>query len=485
MTSAFVTCESIKYHGSIFCDCRYSGSSDMKELRQKLNSVCMSIRQRITRTESDYSNRLCASLMYYLQESVSDQDPTITVRELCNLIKGLRSPGPTLVQLADLNLLIGTCETLCSNGHLIFLPHERNMKKSVLVLNQDIMLSKVHASLKLIKQNIRNEIGMLEASKLKDILSKSLGNALLPDLAIKYLIFTQFCTEVPPDHLLSAPENLMKSVHYFFPNLVLGEKPSDLFVTTEENHSHLYTWYLKCSNAHQFFTPRFFHTLFIQLIECESGREQAKYIIWKNGILLVHSNATRCVIEVIDQTTMLCLTMQCMSGSEFRLVQQRSLLISLVKSLKNKLCPSLKLNELFTRPQMSYPPDFSVSIPIADVAKSVLTRNPTVVSKDGTNLEHVTLFELLHFDSFHEIQESVLQELYANSFSLENVPDLMIEKICRAIKKCDYLVEALQEDETEHFKITYNKLHEELAKFSIFTDRNLYVRQQFMQNFYM
>ena len=480
MTSAFVTCETIKYHGFILCDCRYSGSSDMKELRQKLNSVCVSIRQHITRTESDYSNRLCASLMYYLRESVSDQVPTITVSKLCNLIKELRSPGPTLVQLANLNLLIDTCDTLCSNGHLIFLPHERNMKKSVLVLNQNIMLSKVHASLKLIKQNITNDVGMLEASQLKEILSKSLRSAMPPDLAIKYLIFTQFCTEVAPDHLLSAPENLKKSVHYFFPNLVDNPRPLNMWKTEEESYTHLYTWCLKCSNPHHFFTPRFLHILFIQLLEYERYSFNPVYPIWKNGILLVHSNATRCVIEVTDQTSQLCIAMQCVKGYEYNLVQQRSTLISLIKSLKTKVCPSIELEEFFYHPQRSYPPEITAEIPMAEVAHSVIKGEPTVVThEDRRNPQHVLLSDLLHFDSFHKLRESVLQEIYANTIASNvNVPESTLRNVYEAVKECGQLAEMLQgpAPATEHTAITYQQLHDILAKYSIFTHGNLYVR---------
>ncbi len=77
-------------------------------------------------------------------------------------------------------------------------------------------------------------------------------------------------------------------------------------------------------------------SIFIQLVKCENDSAHAQCIIWKNGILLVHSNLTRCVIEVTDQTTRLYITLQCEKGHKIYLVKQRSFLISLIKSLKKE-----------------------------------------------------------------------------------------------------------------------------------------------------
>lgn len=308
----------INFHGFIRCDCRYSTSDNLNQLRQSLNTICQSIRLFVTRRESDYSNRLCASLMYHLQQSRSDQ-VTITVGELCEQIRHLETPGQTLVQLTDLKLLIQTCNNLSSNGHVLFFLHDIKEEKSVLVLDEKVILSEVHACLTIIKEDLGNEIGMLEENQLKEILFKSLNcSTIEPDLAIKYLVFTQFCTEVTPDKLISVPGEMKRVKHYFFPNLVLASRPSVLFSAQEDAYTRtcLYTWCLKCTTVHQFFTPRFLHTLFIQLTKCEEDAANTEYNIWKNGISFSHNNGCRYIIEVMDQTTRVFFSIQCIEGCE-------------------------------------------------------------------------------------------------------------------------------------------------------------------------
>ena len=162
--------------------------------------------------------------------------------------------------------------------------------------------------------------GIFEEFKLKEILSSLLPNQMNPDLAIEYLILTQFCTKVSSEQLMNVPSTLGRVTYYFFPNLVNAKRPVVLWNTAEENYTYLYTWYLECTSTHQFFTPRYIHTLFIQLVKCESDLEHARCIIWKNGILLVHSNGTRCVIEVTDKV--IYLAMQCAKDFELYLVEQ-------------------------------------------------------------------------------------------------------------------------------------------------------------------
>ncbi len=298
-------------------------------------------------------------------------------------------------------IFIQTCQKLSLNGNILLIPHEHNIEESFVVIKNDIQ---VHACLIEVKQNISNDLGMLEESKLKD---DSIIDVMDPTQAIEYLKVSQFCTEITPDQLLSVPDKIGEENYYFFPNLVLATRPppSTLWRTEEGVHEYtnLYMWRMECANPGQFFTPRYIHTLFIQLVKCESDSDHAQYIIWKNGILLVHSNLTRCVIEVIDQTTQLYITLQCEKGREMYLVKQRSFLISVIKSLENKACPAVESRELLFSPTHSYPPELgSDPVPVTDVAHSVLAGLPAVATcNDSTNINQVHISELLYFDSLH------------------------------------------------------------------------------------
>ena len=97
----------ITYNGFIPCDCRYSSSDYLNQLRQKINTTCKSIRLALAHKENDDSNKLCASLMFHLKHNMPGQ-ATITVSEICKQVKESESTCPNLVQLVDQDLLIQT-----------------------------------------------------------------------------------------------------------------------------------------------------------------------------------------------------------------------------------------------------------------------------------------------------------------------------------------------------------------------------------------
>ena len=461
--SLLSTQTSIIYLGFIHCDCRYSVSTEMTTLRQKLESACILKRQSITHRESDFSIQLCRSLNHYLQHSLSEVI-VITISELSKQLLRLKA-SQELIQLTDQNILFQTCEKLSSHGHLLFLLDDRSLEESLLILNERVVLSKVHTSIGALRKGITNDIGMFEESELEEsIRSSLLKDVMDPRLAIKYLTFTQVCSEIDPAQLINIPHAIRGVTHYFFPNLVCAERPTDLWITGEESYTDLYTWCLECTNTHQFFTPRYLHTLFIQLVKCESALENAGYMIWKNGILLVHSNGTRCVIEMTDEV--IYLAMQCKKNCELYLVEERSMLISLMKSLKSRICPHLEVKEFLLYPQSSYPPVISTKIAIDKIASSVRSGFPYVVCGDE-KLEHVELSTLLVFDSFCELKKSTFQEIFSKSEQIIS-PD-MLKVLCES-----RLGEMFKQKERLR-KFTYNQLYQELLKYTIFTDGNLYV----------
>ena len=317
----------ISNHGLVFLDGRYSSSSGMTDLHKFLYLFCKSVRLNSLRTKSE-SSEYCKHFLHFLKHSLPKQDKMISITELkTRLQRFLKSPTPNSSKSTDekietLKLIVNSeeriflcCKNLSMNGFFFLLPHNEDKSKSLLILDEKAVLSELHSCLEYLKQHTDN--GMFEEFKLKEILSRLLHYQMDPDLAIEYLIFTQFCTKVSSEQLMnvsSTSSTLGRVTYYFFPNLVNAKRPDVLWGTAEENYTHLYTWCLECTSTHQFFTPRYIHTLFIQLIKCESIINHAEFTIWKKGILLVHSNGSRCVIEVKDQSRELFLAMQCMKA---------------------------------------------------------------------------------------------------------------------------------------------------------------------------
>ena len=449
-------------HGFIQCDCRYSSSDNLDKLRQALNTTCRLIQRVLAANESNDSNRLCARLMYYLKNSMPEQD-TITVSQV---LKHARDSSSDFVHLEDQSVLIQTCKKLSSNGHLLFLPHHENLENSLLVLDNKIILDKVHACLTDIKKALSNALGIVEKNQLIAILSVSLKDVMEPEHAIKYLILTQFCTEVTAEQLNCLSDS---KAFYFFPNLVSASKPDDLLPAGDLKYTHLYTWCLKCSNARQFFTPRYLHTLFIQLIKYETSEVSSDCQVWKNGILLVHSNGTRSIIEVTDQTTRVYLTIQCIEGCESQLVKQRSHLISFIKHFTKKTCPSVKVEESLLLPQVSYSPESSTQVQVSRVAHSI-------VNGYHYTPQHVCVDDLLFFDSFQAIRYQTLRKIFTHHLTDNVVPLTTVTGIHSAVETCRELQEWFEDEAGQCRRdMTYSQLYRELIKYSIFTDGNLYV----------
>ena len=448
-------------HGFIQCDCRYSSSDNLDKLRQALNTTCRLIQRVLAANETSKSNRLCARLMYYLKNNV--QQDTITVSQV---LKHARDSSSDFVHLEDQNVLIQTCKKLSSNGHLLFVPHHEKLENSLLVLDNKIILDKVHACLTDIKKALSNDLGIVEKNQLIAILSGSLKDIMEPEHAIKYLILTQFCTEITAEQLNCLSDSM---AFYFFPNLVSASKPDDLLPAGNLKYTHLYTWCLKCSNARQFFTPRYLHTLFIQLIKCERSEVSSDCQLWKNGILLVHSNGTRSIIEVTDQTTRVYLTIQCVEGCESQLVKQRSHLISFIKHFTKKTCPSVKVEESLLLPQVSYSPESSTQVQVSCVAHSI-------VNGYQYTPQHVRVEDLLFFDSFQAIRYQTLRKIFTHRLSDNVVSLTTVTGIHSAVETCRELQEWFEDEAGQCRRdMTYSQLYRELIKYSIFTDGNLYV----------
>ena len=462
----------ITYHGIVECDCRYSVSPQMKVLHSKIASIKKTMLFDHVKDESDYSNRLCASLMYQLKHCETDIPPVLKLGKLWHKIKLLKTPGPTLIQLTDKDLLIETCICLSSSGHLLYFPHESCPDESLLVLNEEIILGNVHASLKYIREDIDNDFGMLEKSDLKCILAQAGKMPMTPDMAITYLIFSQFCTLVSLESLIPKCNFVGgRKSFYFFPNLVKAEIPTNLFVDKDE-YTNIYTWTLQCNSNHCF-TPRCIHNLFIQLVQCD---DTVQHDIWRNGILMVNRNSVRSVIEFTDQTTCLKLMMQSHKDQRLKFVEERSRVIKLIKSLVIKLNPKVEATESFFLPQ-SYPLTDFRKIPAIDIAKSIFDNKPGVAISRGRgdtkSIDWHCISEIVCFDSVQVIGMPRVEQIFMLKDFDRQVPSELLNDIISDLPECRVLQSVLTRD--SDIGLMYTELYQEVIKFSVFTKETFQV----------
>ena len=443
----------IAYHGLMECDYRYPVSKQMKCILSKIATIRKTVTTNHVQEESDYSNRLCASLMHHFRHHKSDLPATIKLKGLQQKIEAVQLPGPSLSRLTEKKLLIDTCEALSSLGHILYFPHETNSDKSLLVINEEVILGHVHASIQHIKEGILNDFGMLEESKLR-ILTRRVP--MDPDMVTKYLIFAQFCTLVSID--LIRASSYKKKNFFFFPNLVQNETPVNLFVE-EDEYTNIYTWMQQC-NDRNFFTPRCMHNLFIYLLQGEKSDKGAQYDIWKNGILIVNHNTVRSVIEFTDQTTCIKLQMQCHKNYLHELAKERSKLLGVIRSVVAKSCPNFKTTEFLLLPQ-SYPIKNSIAIPVQKIAQSIIENKAGVLVSSGQgrskNISCPLIQDILGFDSIQALETSEHQLIFD-----ERISDGIISPdIFHCMKGKFPMMNIIIE-------MTYNELYQEIMKYSIF-----------------
>ena len=472
----------LKYHGYFPCDCRYSVSDNLSKLLQKLSSICRQIQLILVQNENEITNQSCARLMYYLN-SQREMPVTIAVSDLWQLIKSTKYLE---TYLPNQDVLIKTCKTLSSNRHLMFLYQEDNIDQSLLVLNEKVVLSTLHSCLPEFEKE-GNNFGMLDEKQLKQILTKNLGNMIEPKFAIRYLLLTQFCAKISADHLVDcAPSSISNRSYYFFPNLVHASRPDNLLCQGKHDYTDFYTWSLKCGKTCQFFTPKFLPALFIQITKFDGDTANSEFTIWKNGILFVHSNGTRSFVEVTDQNTQLCFSIQCVEGCELQMVKHRSMLISLIRKLVSKTCPAVEVEEFLLLPDSTYPPASTPEVPLSKLAYSVINGLPTVPFKalDESAPEHIFIKQLLHFDSFHAIEDCALRELASHSQCIALTPQPTLCTVHSAIKGFAELAKLLEDRASDDGmkELTYCQLYQLLVQYSIFNSENLYVSITIINN---
>ena len=257
---------------------------------------------------------------------------------------------------------------------------------------------------------------------------------------------------------------------YFFPNLVKAEIPIPTKLFNDKDiFTDLYTWTLQC-NSNQFFTPHCIHNLFIQLVQCEDTDGTVRHNIWRNDILMVNSDSVRSVIEFTDQTTCLKLMMQCHKDQTFKLVEERSKLITLIKSVVIKLNPKVEATEYLYLSQ-GYPLTDFRKIPAIDIATSIFNKNVGVVEEHGSgdtkSIDWHNFSDILCFDSVQVIGMPRIEQIFMFKDFDRQVPSELLNSITSDLQECSELYAALTRDNDT--RLEYRELYHELIRFSIFT----------------
>ena len=442
-TSAYA---SLVFAGFFPINCCYSESSALSELRQCIAKSCDALRN------SAELSLNCHCFLLYLHDNFQDT-PALQVKEVADRIQS--HSGATLADRValgfipeDFHTLCKLCEDLNERGNILFLRNPHKPQESWIVLDQDLLLSRVTGTVFAPEgfkehHSIANSTGVVPLSQLKSFFSDLDVNMLA-----HFLSHLEFCQEVSDKEVLQLLGTSESSVEvqerfFFFPALVSITAPDSVWQASSK-FSYYSGWILQSSQAEQFFMPRFLQVLILRLafsfalttdVEIPSGDVpalQRKCTVWKNGISWAGTSGVEALVEVVAQKRVNVI-LRCLKGREVACTRIRSSIIQKVHSAREEFCHKVSISELFINPThtIQYPlkPITELNlVGYSQLAKAIVATEPCVVDTMGTPVD---LEELLYYEPYFHLGDLILCKLFdeQNTQDQELVSDEFLYRI--------------------------------------------------------
>ena len=244
------------------------------------------------------------------------------------------------------------------------------------------------------------------------------------DPEILQLIYNQHKTHsfrVPStqEHQID-PENPETSERYFFvPALLSADAPVPQMWECSATFVYRSGWSLQCSDPQQIFKTHFIHILLLRLafsftLTLDSREDsdvppvlQRKCSLWKNGIFWVNMDGIESLVKVGEQSGTVTVIMRCLKGSEIKCIKLCSAVIQKVLKAKEDFCPDVLTDEHLIYPMP--PANELTTFSMHAVAQAILQSRPAIVNNTQ---ELVTVEELLYFEPYANMGESIISELF-------------------------------------------------------------------------
>ena len=383
------------------------------------------------------------------------------------------------------SLLSDLLEYLGDKGLIIYLKNNDCQAKSWVVVKREVIMKDINGVLFKPKyfrgyRPVASSTGIIRVSSLS-----KLFHEYDPEMLVQLMIRLEFCC---PVNLSDIKTNLttidgtgITDINLFFPCLLSVERPQALTSEIRQSSSQqvCFGWCLGCMDyEYQFLTSRFIHILLLRLaytfplpskgyskIHNLYGLEK-RCTVWKNGISWNNINGIRTVVEVIQQSRWVVVTMYHNKDitRPVEYSKHRSAVIRLVLELQKELAPDLETLECLISPSLlqQCPLDRlheSDLFTIADVASSILCCNPSVLSyKYGSN--SLSTEKAICFEPYHLLSPSTVYELMDSSKSDQPVSSALLNEV----REC------CQQPQLE--SQSRLSLRKHLDSMSIFTGRN-------------
>jgi ankyrin repeat protein len=454
----------LKYEGVIAIDCRRSSSAGMTQLRKILQRVCDSARVQTCDVVSPQIFSIHTSILDYTPSNRS-------ALPFVEFLSHARRVGiiPDMVQSE--RELYEVCEMLNHCGKLLLLRDQESYEESWLILDENLVFSHIQRELRRLQSH---SCGLVSLSQLKELDYKDLA---LP-IFIQYLLYAQICNKVNVESFLAPPNFMSTDEYYFFPGHITNDKPDDI-VSESEGKTPFYSWCLKYEEP---VPPRFLETLLIQLTQPSTGAGDItppKYRVWRKGIFALNHDTTEVFIEISNSSSQITLSIRSNKGEEATLIKKRSSLVAFITALSAKHCSMIKSTEYISMLEGTSKVS-SPKIPLRHIAAAIIKGTPTVASDLATHsITTLTCFEPLQllspitlkclFQCHNDVVPTrVLRQFHDSIEEWINIKGTNFQMLER-LSPLSYLADSES--------LTYTKFYDNLKEYSIFSDRNLWVRK--------
>ena len=459
--------ENITLAGQFTIDCRFAESSSMTRLRSLLSESCNALRS---------SDEIEASQHCYMIFLVHNFDDKLAVtfdqaaKEL--MVKcSKKSDEHVYLEFIKSSDLFELSQKLNDRGHILFMKNHQDPGKSWIVLKKDVLLSQVNGVIFAPEgfkqhQEISTNTGVVPLSKLAPLFPN-----VDVDVVTKFLCHLEFSQEIKDAELLSVLEAGSRTStvsaesksstesaesksstttderFFFFPGLVSLNKPQDIALSSESD-SHSYSgWVFQCSKPEQFFSNRFHQVLLLRLAfsfalapSDQSSADalvlQRRCQVWKNGICWANRSGGKAIVEIIDLKKVVALFR---SKKKIELSRLRSSIINTVINAKKQFSSKVTVKESLLLPEdaMKYPVDLAqvTAVSITEVAETITEgKEYVLIDNDHTELE-----KLLGFEPYSNLGEAILEEVFDEQNSAEEVLDELFFRLADRTHQRDEL----------------------------------------------
>lgn len=463
---------SLRMVNFIQMDCRVKSSSGLETLQRIAVSECSQLREMAPKVSV-----ICHGLYAFLTTAVSKDEVHVAV-QLGDLKKNLEESEHDFLP-KDCTTLSTHLTTLSDKGLIMFLRNSKELSKSWIIVQQDVLLSQINGHL-FAPKNFNTHIETVSNTGLvpKSYFTDSFSQYVPVDTLVEFLVHFELCQELdltlfPNIEFFEDDEELPIEKLLFFPALIQEDYTDGHLWPPDNTSSSTYYWFnwvLQCtSNIPQFFTKRFLHVLLLRLAfgfalplsnirtpllpsSVQPGIKR-RCSIWKTGIRWL-KNGIWTMVHLTNNHQTLNVVMAAPRDNHINsagcisTVAYRTQIMYTILNTKNQFCKDLVLYEVFRDPSRAYLPfDESFKLPpisesrkyysLSDIQSAVLqdqTPGTSCHITDSSGSQDITLSELLLFDIYQGFSLDVLDDLFKISNENEMVLDTFVPKLVASLK---------------------------------------------------